>query len=171
MLALIESFWPTQQKHNGGAGSSATTTFIDFERHEIPDIITLPGIGIGLILSFLYPELLSKTGPLASLFDSLLGVVVGGGSLYLMGFFGEIVFKKEAMGGGDIKLLAMIGSFLGWKIALLTFFVAPFFGAITGLILKIKEGKEIIPYGPYLSLGALVSLLWGENIIRFLFIR
>lgn len=151
--------------------SLIVATFIDFQRHEIPDTVTLPGIGIGLILSFLYPSLLSKTEPLASFFDSLLGVVVGGGSLYLMGFFGEIVFKKEAMGGGDIKLLSMIGSFLGWRIALLTFFIAPFFGSITGLILKIRKGKEIIPYGPYLSLAALISLLWGENIIRFLFLR
>ncbi len=151
--------------------SLIVATFIDFQRNEIPDIITLPGILIGLSLSFFYPNLLSGLKPLASLFDSFLGVVVGGGSLYLMGFFGEIVFKKEAMGGGDIKLLSMIGSFLGWKLALLTFFIAPFFGSITGLILKIKEGKEIIPYGPYLSLAAFVSLLYGDEIIRFLFIR
>lgn len=150
--------------------SLIVATFIDFKHHEIPDVITLPGIAIGLSLSFLYPGLLLKTERIASVFDSFLGVLIGGGSLYLMGFLGEIVFKKEAMGGGDIKLLAMIGSFLGWKLALLTFFIAPFFGSISGLILKIKQDKDIIPYGPYLSLAAFISLLWGDIIIRFLFI-
>lgn len=149
--------------------SLIVASFVDFHRLEIPDIITLPGIFIGLALSFLYPALLSKTKPLDSFLDSFLGMFVGGASLYLLGFLGEMVFKKEAMGGGDIKLLAMIGAFLGWKSVLLTFFIAPFFGSVTGLILKIKEGKEVIPYGPYLSLAAFVSVLWGEKIIRVLF--
>lgn len=147
------------------------STFIDFERKEIPDVITLPGIIIGLISSLLFPSLMNKARPLDAFFVSSLGVIMGGGCLYITGFFGEIIFKKEAMGGGDIKLLAMIGSFLGWKTALLTFFMAPFFGVIAGAILKIKEGKDVIPYGPYISLAAFVSLLWGEEIVRFLFIR
>jgi len=144
-------------------------TFVDFEHHEIPDIITLPGIVIGLVLSLFFPELLFETVPVKALFNSLIGVIVGGGSLYLVGFLGELAFKKDAMGGGDIKLLAMIGAFIGWKFALLTFFIAPFFGSIAGLILKIKEGREIIPYGPYLSFAAFVSILWGEKIIGLIF--
>lgn len=144
------------------------TTFVDFERQEIPDIITLPGIIIGLCLSVVYPELFLKLR-LEALLDSFLGVLVGGGSLYVLGFLGEIIFKKEAMGGGDIKLLAMIGAFLGWELTLLTFFLAPLFGSCTGIILKIKEGKEIIPYGPYLALAAFIALLWGNDIIKFLF--
>ncbi|MFH1790515.1 MAG: prepilin peptidase [Candidatus Omnitrophota bacterium] len=143
-------------------------TFIDFERQEIPDIITLPGIAAGLITVFVYPDLLSQARPQAML-DSFLGVIIGGGSLYALGFLGEIVFKKEAMGGGDIKLLAMIGAFIGWKLCVVTFFLAPFFGSFTGLILKIRDGKEVIPYGPYLSLAALVSVLWGANIIKYFF--
>ena len=89
------------------------TVFIDLERQEIPDVITLPGIGLGVLTAALYPEFLAASR-MGALISSVLGIVIGGGSLYLIGYIGEIVFKKEAMGGGDIKLLAMIGAFLGW---------------------------------------------------------
>lgn len=143
-------------------------TFVDFERQEIPDVITLPGILIGLVLSCIYPDFLGETRPLA-LLNSFLGVLAGGGSLYLVGFLGELVFRKEAMGGGDVKLLAMVGAFLGWKLALLAFFIAPLFGSFVGIALKMKEGKEMIPYGPYLSLASFIALLWGNDIMNFLF--
>lgn len=143
-------------------------TFIDLDIQEIPDVISLPGIVLGLILSAAYPDMLGKTR-LESFLNSLFGIIVGGGSLYLIGFIGEMVFKKEAMGGGDIKLLAMIGAFLGWKLTILAFFIAPFFGSITGIIVKLREGKEMIPYGPYLSIASFVSLIWGEFILKMLF--
>ena len=73
------------------------------------------------------------------------------------------------MGGGDVKLMAAIGAFLGWKLVIMTFFIAPVFGSMVGLFLKMKEGREIIPYGPYLSLGALISIFWGEKILQVLF--
>jgi len=148
--------------------SLIVATFIDFERQEIPDIITLPGIVLGLLTVVIYPELLGK-GRMDAIVDSLIGILVGGGSLYAIGFLGEIVFKKEAMGGGDIKLLAMVGAFMGWELTLVTFFLAPIFGSLAGIIAKIKEGKELIPYGPYLSLAAFISLLCGRDIIRFMF--
>ena len=69
------------------------------------------------------------------------------------------------MGGGDVKLLAMIGTFLGWKAALLTFFLAPFFGAIVGIIIKIRTKESLIPYGPFLALAAVIVQFWGEDII------
>ncbi|MFC1576090.1 prepilin peptidase [Candidatus Omnitrophota bacterium] len=144
-------------------------SFIDIKIQEIPDEITLSGIILGLLLAVLYPAFLGKTARLPALLDSFLGVIAGGGSIYILGFLGEFVFKKEAMGGGDVKLLAMIGAFLGWKLAIFTFFLAPFFGAVVGITLKIKEGREIIPYGPYLSLAALVAMLWGNEIIDALF--
>jgi len=136
-------------------------TFVDFEIQEIPDEVTLWGIVLGLIISFVF---LRWRG----LVDSGLGVLIGGVGIYLMGFLGELVFKKEAMGGGDVKLLAMIGAFLGWKLALFTFFAAPLFGAIVGVILKIKDGRETIPYGPYLSLAAVVAMFFGDKILGFL---
>lgn len=144
-------------------------SFIDLKHHEIPDSITLPGILIGLISASLYPALMGKLSHLSAFKDSLLGIIAGGGSIYILGFIGEFIFKKEAMGGGDVKLLAMIGAFTGWQLALLTFFIAPFFGSIAGVLAKLKEGRDIIPYGPYLSLGAFTAIFAGEKILKGLF--
>lgn len=141
-------------------------TFVDFEISEIPDEISIGGVFAGLIVSFAFPGIFSLDSRPIALLASFLGALAGGGSIYLMGFFGELVFKKEAMGGGDVKLMAMIGSFLGWKMALLIFFLAPLFGAAVGIVLKLKYGRETIPYGPYLSLAALVSIFFGEKILR-----
>jgi leader peptidase (prepilin peptidase)/N-methyltransferase len=146
------------------------SSFIDLRIREIPDEITLPGIVLGLGLSALYPALLGKSGSLLAFRDSALGVVIGGAGIYALGVFGEFIFKKEAMGGGDVKLLAMIGAFLGWKLTVLTFFLAPFFGAAVGVVLRIKKGEEVIPYGPHLSLAALVALFYGETILAKLFL-
>jgi leader peptidase (prepilin peptidase)/N-methyltransferase len=73
------------------------------------------------------------------------------------------------MCGGDVKLMAMVGSFLGWKLALLVFFMAPIFGSVVGIALKLKDGRDTIPYGPYLSLAAVVAVFWGERILGLLF--
>ena len=104
---------------------------------------------------------------LLSLSSSLSGYMVGGGLIYAMGLCGDIIFKKESMGGGDVKLMALVGAFLGWKLAVLTFFLAPFFGAVFGIIEKIRTKDSTIAYGPFLVLGALVSLFWGDDIIRW----
>jgi len=150
--------------------SLIVVSFIDLKTHEIPDEITLPGIALGLVIAALYPPLMGKTTNLSSFLDSALGVLAGGGTIFILGMFGEFIFKKEAMGGGDVKLLAMIGAFLGWKLTIFTFFLAPFFGASVGITLKLKEGRDVIPYGPYLSLAAFVSLLWGDKILKALFL-
>lgn len=144
-------------------------TFVDFEIQEIPDEISIGGIVVGVILSAIFPDILNETSRLNSFVNSLLGALAGGGMIYIMGLLGEFAFKKEAMGGGDVKLLAMIGSFIGWKLVILTFFLAPFFGSIVGVVLKIKQGKDIIPYGPYLSLAAIISIFFGNRILNFLF--
>jgi leader peptidase (prepilin peptidase)/N-methyltransferase len=140
-------------------------TIVDLEHRILPDEVTLGGTIAGLIFSLLIPQLHATDSRIWSLGQSGLGILVGGGLIYLMGLFGEWVFKKEAMGGGDVKLLAMVGSFLGWKYALLTFFLAPFFGSIVGIIEKIRTKDNTIAYGPYLVIGALVSLFWGQRII------
>lgn len=144
-------------------------TFVDLEIREIPDEVSLGGLAAGLILAAVFPEIFSAASWNKGLVESALGALAGGGSIYLMGFFGEMVFKKEAMGGGDVKLMAMIGAFLGWQLALLTFFIAPIFGSVVGVILKAKDGRDVIPYGPYLSLAAVTSIFWGDRVLRTLF--
>ena len=140
---------------------------MDFEIQEIPDQISIGGIVAGLVFAFAFPSIFDVTSRLGALGNAFLGMIVGGGSIYLMGVLGKLAFKKEAMGGGDVKLVAAIGAFLGWKLVLVTFFVAPFFGAVVGVILKIRDGRSIIPYGPYLSLAALVAIFYGDRILRF----
>jgi len=214
-------------------------TFVDFEFQIIPDEITLGGLVIGVILCLLFPRLHNTGSRISSLIQAGLGILAGGGSIYLIGKFGEIMFgkkiidkqdfvghidridevwndlikqgymteqgivkkeflslrtakqmniapnlskekqkiynfliqvPKQAMGGGDVKFLAMIGAIVGWQQVLLIFFMAPFFGAIVGIILKICKGDELIPYGPYLSLATFLILLWGRNILDYYFI-
>jgi len=150
-------------------------TFVDFGHRIIPDEISVGGMFAGLIFSFFIPELHHVTGSsahwivphLVSLWESLLGVLIGGGSIYAMGVLGDFLFKKESMGGGDVKLLAMIGAFLGWKMAILTFFIAPFFGAVYGIIEKIRTKDTAIAYGPFLVLGALMCMLKGQEILAW----
>ncbi len=143
-------------------------TFVDIEHRIIPDEISVGGVVVGLVLSVLIPALHDAPNILISLARSLLGILIGGGTIYLMGMLGDFLFKKESMGGGDIKLLAMIGAFLGWQKALLTFFIAPFFGAMLGIIVKIRTKESVIPYGPFLAMGALISLFWFEPIIEWI---
>jgi leader peptidase (prepilin peptidase)/N-methyltransferase len=143
-------------------------SFVDLRIQEIPDGITLPGMAVGLILSAVFPDIMSKEGRIAALTDSVLGIVAGGGLIYLMGLIGESIFKKEAMGGGDVKLMGMLGAFLGWRLVILAFFLAPLFGSIAGIALKINRGAETIPYGPHLALSGTVALIWGDRILRYL---
>ena len=143
-------------------------TFTDIDERIIPDEISVGGIVVGVILSFAIPNLHHTDFYLLSLWRSVLGVVIGGGSIYLMGLIGDFLFKKESMGGGDVKLMAMIGAFLGWKLALLAFFIAPFFGAVFGIIEKIRTKESLIPYGPFLVIGALIALFFSDPILNWI---
>jgi leader peptidase (prepilin peptidase)/N-methyltransferase len=130
-------------------------TFIDLDYQIVPDVITLPGMVIGVVLS----STILPTG----LLNSLVGLFLGGGLFYLVA-----LFSRGGMGGGDIKLIAMIGSFAGWKAVLLTIFVSAFCGSILGICLMIFMGKSRkypVPFGPFLALGAMISILWGNPII------
>ncbi|MFH1846402.1 MAG: prepilin peptidase [Candidatus Omnitrophota bacterium] len=143
-------------------------TFIDFEYQEIPDVISLPGILVGLALMTVF-RLDGSQRYLGSFLNSFIGIIAGGGSMFLLGMFGELIFKKEALGGGDVKLMAMIGAFIGWKLVWLTFFIAPVLGAGVGIVLKLRFKQDVIAYGPYLSLAAIISLLWGREILGYFF--
>ena len=136
--------------------------FIDLNQQIIPDVISLPGIAIGFILSFFVPYI--------AFINSALGVVVGGGVILIIGLGGSVIFKKEAMGGGDIKLAAMIGAFLGWRYIIISLFLGFFLGALIGIILimtKIKKREDVIPFGPFIILGSFITLIWGEKIISW----
>jgi len=137
-------------------------TVIDLYHQIIPDVISLPGIGVGLLASLILPQF--------TFFDSLKGLLLGGGSLFVVATLYQWLFKREGMGGGDVKLLAMIGAFLGWKAVILTILSGSLIGSIIGvgiMILKRKDFKYAIPFGPFLSLGAVISLFYGEDIIRW----
>lgn len=170
LAALVARFGPTPKflAYSIMSCGLITATFVDLEIQEIPDEVSLGLLAVGLILSLILPSVLDASSWFGGILNSALGALAGGVSIYLMGFFGELVFKREAMGGGDVKLMAMAGAFLGWEKVLLAFFLAPLFGSVVGIILKIKEGREVIPYGPYLSLAVLVSIFFGEWILRLL---
>lgn len=134
--------------------------FIDLQEQIIPDVISLPGIVIGLILSFIVPYI--------SFINSALGALVGGGIILIIAWVGSTIFKKEAMGGGDVKLTAMIGAFLGWRYTIISLFLGFFLGALIGIILimtKIKKREDAIPFGPFIALGSIITFLWGEKIL------
>jgi len=136
--------------------------FIDLNEQIVPDVISLPGIIIGLILSFFVPYITYA--------NSSLGVVVGGGIILIIGLAGSALFKKEAMGGGDVKLAAMIGAFLGWRYIIISLFLGFFLGALAGIVLilsKIKSREDVVPFGPFIVLGSFITLLWGEKIISW----
>lgn len=163
------------------ASALVAITFIDFEHKLIPDRITYPGIVIGLLASLVIkhqsPLIFSHIPGLDSLIDSSLGLLAGGGILWAIA-----ILSKGGMGGGDIKLGAMIGSFLGWQDTLLTLLLAFFVGAVVGIILMLlklitskslkaawKKRKEFIPFGPYLALATLVAILKGQTIMDWYF--
>jgi len=136
--------------------------FTDLNEEIVPDVISLPGIVIGFIISFFVAYI--------SFINSALGVVIGGGIILIIGLAGSVIFKKEAMGGGDVKLAAMIGAFLGWRYIIISLFIGFFVGALAGIFLilsKIKSREDTVPFGPFIVLGSFVSLLWGEKIISW----
>ncbi|MCM8765443.1 MAG: prepilin peptidase [Candidatus Omnitrophica bacterium] len=144
--------------------SLIVSTFIDLKYQIIPDVISLSGIILGLLLSLIFPQIQGESSHLSALAESFWGLFVGGGMIWFTGVLGKLIFRKEAMGFGDVKLMMMLGAFLGWKKVILTFFLAPFLGIIFGIISLIKTKSHYIPYGPFLSLASFVALVWGEGI-------
>jgi leader peptidase (prepilin peptidase) / N-methyltransferase len=138
-------------------------TFIDLDFQIIPDRITLPGIPIGLIAgSFLLPDPFMRYS-LLGYKASIIGFLAGGGIFYAVA-----VLSRGGMGGGDIKMMAMVGSLMGWKSVLLTTFLGSLTGAVLGISLMVFKGKgrkTKIPFGPFLALGALVTLFYGQEIL------
>lgn len=135
-------------------------TGTDLTHKIIPNVVTVPGIVLGLVgASTVLPA-----GPV----NALLGVLVGGGILWALAWASPYLFGKEGMGGGDIKLVAMIGAFLGWKPALLTIMIGSVAGSVIGIgliALRFMKRDEYIPFGPFLVLGALVSMFFAQPLV------
>ena len=137
---------------------------IDIEHYIIPDSITIGGTIIGFAVSFI-------PGSLSPL-SSLLGIVAGGGSLLIIGIIGSRIAKKDAMGGGDIKLMAFLGAVFGWKIALYTIMFGALFGTLFGLpllLFRLIPKDHKIPFGPFLALGVWVAVFAGDFIMNSYF--
>ncbi|MBI1909962.1 MAG: prepilin peptidase [Deltaproteobacteria bacterium] len=139
-------------------------SFIDLEHRIIPDIISLPGIPIGVGVSLF----LAQGTYLGALKESLLGLSIGGGFLFLVGYFYEKLRGQEGLGGGDVKLAAVLGAFLGWQNILFILPVGALLGFVAALILILfyrKGMKYQIPYGPFLSFAGLLQLYYGRELI------
>ena len=135
---------------------------IDIHHQIIPDIIILPGIVAGLIFSFFSSTITWQS--------SLIGIALGGGVLYSIALLYFLIRKIDGMGGGDIKLLAMIGAWLGWQSLPFVIFASSFSGTIVGLIAmgyQKKGGHTRIPFGPFLSISALIYVFYSREILYF----
>ncbi len=144
---------------------------IDWDHFYIPDRFSLPMIPLSIAAALaaqywqIFPSALVQT-----LTGSIAGIVLGGGFIWLIRIVGSWVFQQEAMGFGDVKLMAYLGGFLGWQNSIVCLFLAFLIGSIVGVTLKYsgKIGKYgHIPFGPYLALGAYLALLFGPDIIRW----
>jgi leader peptidase (prepilin peptidase)/N-methyltransferase len=132
-------------------------TVVDLEHQIIPDVLSLPGILAGVLANL-------ATGRLPWL-ESIMGVLVGGGV-----FLAIILASGGGMGGGDMKLGAMLGAFLGWKVVLLSMLVAVVAGGLLAVALigtGVRGRKDPIPFGPFLALGGAVGLFWGERVLQW----
>ncbi len=137
--------------------------FIDLDHQIIPDVITLPGILLGLAASFLPDGI--------GIWQAVIGFLVGGGALYLVAILGDFLFKKDSMGGGDIKMAAMLGAFLGWQKVLLIFMLSSVVGLVISLaIMTVSEKlrkERVIPFGPFIAIAAVIAITYGDQIIYF----
>ncbi len=139
-------------------------SFIDLDYQIIPNAITLPGIPLGLLAGLVLGN--------PPLLDRIIGSLTGAGFLYLVLYYGGVLYGQEAMGEGDLNLIAMVGAFLGWRAVVVTILVACLTGSAVGvtlIALRRLARRQHIPFGPFLSLGAAVALFWGERLITWYF--
>ena len=130
----------------------------DARHYLIPDEFTWGGLGLGLALSLV--------GGWQGFLQAVIGAAMGFGLLYAVGVAGRWLFKEEAMGGGDIKMMAMVGSFVGWKGVLLTIFAGALLGTLIFVPLSLRK-KRLVPFGVFLAVGAAVAFVWGDAIIEW----
>lgn len=169
------------------AASMMALIFIDAEHMILPNAITYPGIIFAIItrvaVSYLagpvhfddLPQLLTFFPALpvwvVSIIGAVIGALAGGGSLWLMGFMWEKLRGIEAMGFGDVKMMLMVGAFLGWRLTILTILIGALTGSIAGIAMMYRRGgrnlQMMLPFGIFLGIGSIVSLLFGSRIITW----
>jgi leader peptidase (prepilin peptidase)/N-methyltransferase len=165
-LACLVAFGPTVQAAVLFVfiATLIVVTFIDLDHRIIPDAISLPGIPVFFLAAFAVPSVTWHA--------SVVGIVAGGGSLFVVAWVYQLITGREGMGGGDIKLLAMIGAMVGWQGILFTLFAASAIGTLVGLIAMVRSGKGLklaIPFGPFLAMGAVSYLFLGEGLTAWYF--
>jgi leader peptidase (prepilin peptidase) / N-methyltransferase len=140
--------------------------FIDVDHKIIPDILTLPGIAIFFLAGIFIMNV--------NWLEALIGVLVGGGVLFTIAFVYETLTKREGMGGGDIKLLAMIGGFFGWKSLIFVLLFSSCAGALVGITMMIIQKQDLkyaVPFGPFLAAAAVAYVFWGNDFMHILLTR
>jgi len=134
---------------------------IDLHHQILPNVITLPGIAIGFLFSLVTPP---------GWMNSLIGIALGGGILYAIAAAYYAVRREEGLGMGDVKMLAMIGAFLGWKAVLVTLILSSFAGALIGIgIIALSRGsmRLALPFGTFLAVGAIAAMIVGEPLVSW----
>ncbi|MEC7584893.1 MAG: A24 family peptidase [Planctomycetota bacterium] len=147
---------------------------IDWDHRILPDVLTKPFMGVGVAASLVVTGYLPPLDPtltpmMNGLLSSLVGLGTGFGLTWLIQVGARAAFRKEAMGFGDVKFMGAIGAFLGWEGALLTFFLGSVVGAVGGLVHRFVTGDAYVPFGPFLAIGAVLTLFVREPILVFLF--
>ncbi len=182
---VVHEFWITGEAVLLMAlcSSLIVITFIDFDFQIIPDVITFPGMLLGVMVGPFFLSTLNQPLPfhldhlmphagylLVSFLNAVIGMLCGALPLFTIGWLWEKIRHEEGMGMGDVKLMGMIGSFLGWKGAFLTIFFGAIIGSIVGLVLmmlKLHKKGQVIPFGPFLALGAVATVFYGPDIIAW----
>ncbi|HSS20995.1 MAG TPA: prepilin peptidase [Pyrinomonadaceae bacterium] len=162
--------------------------FIDAEHMILPNVITYPGIVFAVVARVAIPILVGNphfddlpmlmNGSLAgmpvwaaSLIGAFIGALIGGGSLWLMGWTWEKLRGIEAMGLGDVKMMFMVGAYLGWRLTILNIFLGVFTGSLIGIALMLRQGRRnmqmLLPFGVFLGIGAIAALLFGREIVEW----
>ena len=170
------------------ASALLALVFIDAEHMLLPNVITYPGIIFALVARVAIPFLTGTPhfddvpslahGALAdmpiwvtSLAGAFIGALLGGGSLWLMGWTWEKLRGIEAMGLGDVKMMFMVGAYLGWRLTILTIFIGVLTGSVIGILLMARQGQRnlqmLLPFGVFLGLGAIAALLFGSPLVEW----
>ena len=169
-------------------GALVALVFIDAEHMILPNAITYPGIAFAVVARLVLPYLMGRpyfddlpgltagllSGmPLwaASLIGAFMGALIGGGSLWLMGWTWEKLRGIEAMGLGDVKMMFMVGAYLGWRLTILTIFLGVLSGSVIGIVLMMRQQQKnmqmLLPFGVFLGIGSVIALLIGPQIVAW----